>query len=538
MVRARINPAVRHFSLVLLPWLILAVTLVATWFIWDKEHQATRKALRSQFDFALRETVSRIEQRVLGYEQMLHGVQALFATTPLDNRAAMHRYVEALQLDANFSGIQVIGLVEAVPAQYKTQHLAAIRTMGIAQNYAIHPDGERAFYAPIIQREPYEGGNRAPLGYDVWSDPVRRTALERARDSGMAAISGKVRLTEDFVPASGPAPASFVMYLPVYAYDQPHDTLEQRRAQLIGWVYAAFHMNDFMASLYGHQHPGLTLSIHDGTDITDASLLHLSDASGVRASVGAPQRQAAISVNEYMVVAGHTWTLSLRTQEAFEKRYGRGMEVVTAAAGITLSFLLALLAWLMVNGRERALHLAAAMTEELRHMAQHDPLTQLPNRALFNDRLQQELTRAKRQRGCFAMVFIDLDHFKPINDNYGHDVGDRVLQQVAKRLQDCVRAMDTVGRIGGDEFVVLLAELNDSDFAMVLAEKLRNALHPAFMANGHELHVSCSIGVAVYPEDGTDTVTLMKNADDAMYRAKASGRDCVQLSNSALGPFS
>lgn len=512
MNRARYSHAITRISLVLLPWFILAVTLAATWFIWDQERQATRKALRSQFDFALRETVSRIEQRVLGYEQMLHGVQALFATTPLENHAAMHRYVEALQLDANFSGIQVIGLVEA-----------------------IKPDRERAFHAPIIQREPHEGGNRAPLGYDVWSDPVRRSALERARDSGMAAISGKVRLTEDFDPASGPAPAGFVMYLPVYAYDQAHDSLEQRRAQLIGWVYAAFHMNDFMASLYGHQPPGLTLAIHDGTDITDASLLYLSDAS---VAMGASQRQAAVSVNEYMVVAGHNWTLSLRTQEAFEKRYGRGMEVVTAGAGITLSFLLALLAWLMVNGRERALHLAAAMTEELRHMAQHDPLTQLPNRALFSDRLQQELARAKRQRGCFAVVFIDLDHFKPINDNYGHDVGDRVLQQVAKRLQDCVRATDTVGRIGGDEFVVLLAELNDSDFATVLAEKLRNALHPRFMASRHELHVSCSVGVAIYPEDGTDMVTLMKNADDAMYRAKATGRDCVQLSNSTLGQFS
>ena len=100
------------------------------------------------------------------------------------------------------------------------------------------------------------------------------------------------------------------------------------------------------------------------------------------------------------------------------------------------------------------------------------------------------------------------------------------------------KRQDTVGRIGGDEFVVLLAELNDSDFARVLAEKLRNALHPRFMASRHELHVSCSVGVAIYPEDGTDMVTLMKNADDAMYRAKATGRDCVQLSNSTLGQFS
>ena len=113
-----------------------------------------------------------------------------------------------------------------------------------------------------------------------------------------------------------------------------------------------------------------------------------------RSSTAEPLAQAAVSANEYMVVAGHNWTLSLGTQEAFEARYGQGMGTLTAAAGVVFSLLLALLSWLMINGRERALRLAAAMTEELRHMAQHDPLTDLPNRALFSDRLSHELARA------------------------------------------------------------------------------------------------------------------------------------------------
>lgn len=523
MPHARINHAVTRVFLTLLPWAVLAVALGVTWFTWDHERETSRNALRAQFDFALRETVSRVEQRVQGYEQMLRGVQALFAITPLKNRVALHDYVDALQLDANFSGIQAIGVVEWVPAEHKTAHLARMRSAGFP-DYGIDPDGQREVYVPIVQREPYVGRNRAPPGSDIWLDPVRRLALERARDSGMAAISGKVQLKAD--TESG-APPGFIMYLPIYAQDQAYDSVTQRRAQLIGWVYAAFHMNDFMASLYGNQQPGLSLAIYDGTDAKDASLLY---RTGGNAAIGEAPRPAAVSADEYMVVAGHNWTLSLSTQEAFEARYGRGIEAMAAVIGVVLSLLLSLLAWLMVNGRDRAVRLAEVMTEELRHMAQHDPLTNLPNRALFNDRLGHELARAKRQNGRFAMVFLDLDYFKPINDNYGHDVGDQVLRQLARRLQQCVRAADTVGRIGGDEFVVLMAELSESESIRALAEKLRESLRQPLVVDGHELAISCSIGVAVYPEDGTDALALIKRADDAMYRAKEDGRDCVRLS--------
>jgi diguanylate cyclase (GGDEF)-like protein len=219
----------------------------------------------------------------------------------------------------------------------------------------------------------------------------------------------------------------------------------------------------------------------------------------------------------------------LSTQKPFEDRYGRGVEAVIAVAGVGLSLLLALLTWLMINGRDRAVRLAATMTEELRHVAQHDTLTGLPNRALFNDRLNQELARAKRQGGRFAIAFLDLDHFKPINDNFGHDVGDQVLRWVARQLAATVRAADTVGRIGGDEFVVLLAQLSESDAILALANKLNQALRQPFAVNGHQLSISCCIGVARYPEDGTDALTLTKGADDAMYRAKEAGRDCVRL---------
>lgn len=658
MTRARINVAMRVL-LTLLPWLILVVTLGITWFAWDHERKTTRAALRSQFDFALRETVSRVEQRVQGYEQMLRGVQSLFATTQLGNRKAMQDYVDTLQLDANFSGIQAIGIVEWVPAQRRVRHLAAMRAAGFP-DYAIEPDGLREVYAPVVQRAPYVGRNRASPGSDIWPDPVRRLALETARDSGTVAISGKVQLKVD---TEAGAPPGFIMYLPIYAQGQAHDSVAQRRAHLIGWVYAAFRMNDFMASLYGSQAPGLTLAMYDGTDPLETALLYRTGAS---AAAGEAPRSAGLSANEYMVVAGHNWTLSLGTQEAFEARYGRGIETVTAWAGAVLSLLLAWLAWLLINGRNRAMRIAESMTEELRaseqrfhlavngaqegiwdldlrtgelyhspRMAQmlgytesempatreawdaitdpddrlrfqaemdkhfmnpghafdillrlrhrdgrwrwvqsrgtasrdaqgqavrfsgthldvterkqleeevrqlafYDHLTGLPNRRLLIDRLGQTLTRAKRAQSRMALMFIDLDKFKPINDAYGHETGDWVLQSVARRIESCLRASDTAARVGGDEFLVLLPDVQTSDDALAVAEKIRAELDRPFVtANQLSMRASSSIGIAIYPDHAHTEEDLLRLGDRAMYQAKSLGGNMVELSTLSCHP--
>lgn len=505
----------------LLPWIILVVTLSVTWLLWQHEIQASRKEVRAQFEFSLRDTVSRIEQRVAAYEQMLRGLQGLFATTGLKNRAAVRDYIETLQLDANFSGIQIVGVIDLVPGDQKKAHEEVMRGLGVA-NYAIHPAGERELYTPVIQREPQSGRGRLSLGLDTWADTARRSAMERARDSGRAAITGKVRLAIDKKPEAQPG---FIMYLPVYAYGQPRDSVAQRRASLIGWIYAAFYMEDFMASLYGSSLPGVALEIYDDVNPKDDALMY---------RVGERFEQPGydgMHANEYMVVAGHTWTLSLRSLPEFEARYGRDVATIIALTGIGLSISLALLAWFMVTGRARALRLAAGMTEELRHMAQHDPLTGLPNRALFSDRLGNELARARRQGGQFALIFLDLDHFKPINDNFGHATGDLLLRQVAQRMKESIRASDTVGRIGGDEFVVLMPMLADAEAARLLAEKLRHVIAQPFELDGRELKISCSLGVALYPEDGTDEITLTKSADEAMYQAKQGGRDMVRLAS-------
>jgi diguanylate cyclase (GGDEF)-like protein/PAS domain S-box-containing protein len=172
--------------------------------------------------------------------------------------------------------------------------------------------------------------------------------------------------------------------------------------------------------------------------------------------------------------------------------------------------------------------------EHIRHMAQFDTLTNLPNRALFNDRLQQAFTTSKRTHEHFGLLFIDLDKFKPINDTFGHAVGDLLLKEASQRMQSSVRESDTVARVGGDEFVVLLASLKHDHDARDIAEKIRHILNQPFNISGHTLNISSSIGAALYPAHGDSEKELIKHADLAMYYAKENGRNNVTLYHDGL----
>lgn len=166
-------------------------------------------------------------------------------------------------------------------------------------------------------------------------------------------------------------------------------------------------------------------------------------------------------------------------------------------------------------------------------MAQQDPLTGLANRTLFSDRLNQTLVLAQRTKSRFAQLYLDLDRFKPVNDQYGHAVGDVVLKSVASRMLECVRDSDTVARVGGDEFVVLLREIDGGSSAMHVAEKIRAAIAQPFEVEGQTIEIGCSVGVAIYPDHGASEIELSRSADAAMYRAKMEGKNAIRLAGSA-----
>ncbi len=167
--------------------------------------------------------------------------------------------------------------------------------------------------------------------------------------------------------------------------------------------------------------------------------------------------------------------------------------------------------------------------ERIQYLAHHDELTGLPNRALLQDRIEQAMAHAHRSAGILALLFIDLDRFKTINDSLGHLVGDQLLRQVAERLQHCVRQVDTLARLGGDEFVIVLGDIADAEDAARVAYKIMASVTQPYSVGSRVLDTSCSIGISMYPTDGRDAQTLMRKADMAMYHAKDEGRNNYQF---------
>jgi diguanylate cyclase (GGDEF)-like protein/PAS domain S-box-containing protein len=874
----------------LLPWLVLAASLTVTYQLWKNAQEVETQELKSAFDYRVGEAVTRIEQRMHSYEQVLHGAHGLFSTLSDVNREQFHTYVETLDIDKHYPGIQGLSFVVIVPPAQKDRHTAAVRKQGFTE-YAIKPDGERSLYTSTLYLEPFSGRNLRAFGFDPFSEPVRRAAMERARDFAKSAISGKVRLQQetDKNPQAG-----FVMYMPIYKSKVAPATLDERRANLIGWVSAPFRMDDLMLGILGERTSDLDIEIFDGEELLESSLMY-DDDDAQRIINKTPSHFQA---TQRIEIAGRTWTLVFNSLPDFGRDNDTKKPYLFAAWGIGTSLLLMLLTWLLLHGkkriikaaelmhqdliesenryrqmfednasiaflldpdsgrivdanaasaafwgyslpelrcmhiddinlapaekvrevmsqvkegisyrhewrhrlksgeirdvevhtgplayqgktllysilhditdrkqaenalraseerwsfalegagdgvwdwniqtgkvmfskrgremlgfsehdvassmdrwetrihpedlprlvndlrayldgktaayvseyrmrckdgswkwildrgmvvsrdsdgkplrmigtnaditrqreREEALRLAATVfntvdeavlvtdpdnciiavnpsfsritgysaddvigrnprllssgtqssefytqmwdtllatgnwtgeiwnrrksgelyvewlsinlvlddkgdifryvavfsdiserkvaEERLHRLAHYDVLTDLPNRVLLNDRLQQGLVNAKRNKGRMALMFLDLDKFKPVNDTLGHNIGDLLLKELAQRLQHCIRESDTVARIGGDEFVVLLPSIEEEQDAIRVADKILQTLKQPFDLAGHHLHISSSIGIAVYPEHGEDERQLSKNADTAMYHAKKNG---------------
>lgn len=201
---------------------------------------------------------------------------------------------------------------------------------------------------------------------------------------------------------------------------------------------------------------------------------------------------------------------------------------------LVVTVLLGRMSWQLSQSRLREGEIKLEHAKQVEYLAYHDGLTGLPNRSMFSKLLSQSISEAHRYGRRLAVAFLDLDRFKQINDTLGHEAGDQLLQDVAKRLRLCVRESDTVARLGGDEFVVLLPELSDVKNAAVIAEKILSAIAKPFTLIGHEFRVTASIGISAYPTDGLDEQTLTKNADVAMYQAKSEGKNNFQFYSQSL----
>jgi len=219
-------------------------------------------------------------------------------------------------------------------------------------------------------------------------------------------------------------------------------------------------------------------------------------------------------------VPGGVWQMAAVPKSG----WGSNLKTLTyyQIGGFLIALLLSVMLWVILNDRWK-----------IQHLALHDALTGLPNRRLFNDRLNYTLMQKQRQQELFSLLYIDLDNLKPINDQYGHKVGDLVLREVAKRMSKSVRHEDTVARIGGDEFMIILPSTGKEKETLHVAQQLLKTIRAPLFHHGEQLDISASIGISIYPEHGSDQEELLRAADLAMYQAKKAGKGQITMQKSA-----
>jgi diguanylate cyclase (GGDEF)-like protein/PAS domain S-box-containing protein len=770
--------------------LVTVVALIGLFIVWQLLQQRREQNLRDIFVHESQRITTKIDERVSAYGQILRSGAGLFAATEKVDRAEWATFVEKLDLDQSYRGIQGVGFSLYIPKLKLAAHQSEMRKLGFP-DYVVKPEGDRDEYTSIIYLEPFSGRNLRAFGYDMYSEATRNAAMAHARDVGDVIFSGRVKLVQE---TKADVQAGLLAYYPVYRNSALTQTIEQRRAALVGWVYSPYRMNDLMAPILAEELDTVRLQIFDGDAVSDAHLLYDSE-QGIAAQAVASGD--SFTFTQKLELSGRYWTLRYTTLPGFaatqrfssewgdlatlllvgmlvlglsgsligtrrraeaiaqqligdlrvsEQRYdalfaksrvpmmlidpidGQILEGNAAAAdfygyrldqlkamnigqiniltsvqiatemqlavneqrayfnfshrladgsirdvevhsgpievhgrhllysivvdvtkrrhaeeamvqqsqrmsnilwgtgvgtwewnvqtgetrvnerwaeliGYTLDELapVSIATWmkyahpddLAASGAALEKHFAGeidyyecesrmrhkdghwiwvldrgklvsrtpdrlpewmagthtditvrkSMEIEIRQLAYFDALTGLPNRRLLNDRLNHAMASSKRNGLYGALMFLDLDNFKPLNDTHGHVVGDLLLIEVAHRLSACVREMDTVARLGGDEFVVMLSEL-EADKAQAtaqagaVAEKIRATLaepyHLTVVQSGEEEksvehRCSASIGLVMFIDHEASQADLLKWADAAMYQAKDTGRNKVSF---------
>lgn len=623
---------------------VLLATLGATlavYIIWQEMDRRHRERVDERLAFEARDIAQQVDQRMRAHRQVLRGARALFDASDDVTREDWKAYVGALSLQEDFPGIQGVGFSAHVRAQDLDSHIAWMRARGHGDDARVHPPGERQEYSNIVYLEPEDWRNRRAVFFDMLSEPVRREAMQRARLTGEAALSGKVRLIQE---ADRDIQTGVLLYLPAYRRGMPTGTEAERAAALSGWVFSPFRMLDLMAGTLGRMQPSLRLRIYDGSAAEPEALLFDShatdpvrfyapthsisrDIDGRRWLLVFEQRQeAAADIDRWhtelaLVVLFGVLVVALTTSLGLARRrasrlaelgdsLARSEALYSTLVNLSGESILALdargrieyanpslhrmlnldphdvdgrsLDELAFDGNRHALQSMAdalldgetvrmeltlhsrdrgevavlasgvprtdsagrvtgaiiVMTDiserkadeaRIAWLATHDGLTGLPNRSLLVERMNRTLTSAKRYRRRFCLLFIDLDHFKEVNDRMGHHAGDEVLIEASRRMLACLRAADTLARHGGDEFVALLPETGSIDDACAVAEKIRLRLGEPFAVEQGKAQISASLGVVICPNHGEDFDTLVARADQAMYAAKAAGRNTIAV---------
>jgi PAS domain S-box-containing protein len=348
-----------------LPILVLAISMVATLVAWYTLRDATARNTKTQFEASEQRSAVEIEHRMRAYEHTLRAVTGMVSRAVKVKRNELHDFVAELELDRYYPGIQAIGYAEVIEPRELQDHLARMRGEGF-NDYAIRPEGARNIYTAISHVEPFSGANLRALGYDMFSEATPRAAMERARDTGEAALSGKVVLIQDTEQTE--KQAGTLLYLPVYQLGVALDSVNARRAAVRGYVYAAFRMTDLITNVLGAGFSKIDLEIFDGAQVSPPSLLFDGDAALNTFAKGSATR---LQGSKQISVAGQPWTLMFFAHPGYlGAQFGITPELALLG-GTLMSLLLFGMTWFQANTRVQAQTLAQELSKTAEQSAAH-----------------------------------------------------------------------------------------------------------------------------------------------------------------------
>ncbi|MBF0609901.1 MAG: response regulator [Magnetococcales bacterium] len=340
-------------------WIILVASLLLTLLAWwMTDHYVTNRG-RDRFHFQTEEIISTIQRRMVEYQALLYGCSGIFQASDHVSRQEFSTYIQNLRISQYFPGIQGIGYSKVVIPQEKALHVQEVRSEGFPA-YRLWPLGERELYTSIIYLEPFAGRNLRAIGYDMFSEPVRREAMERARDTGQLTTSGMVTLVQETQVDVQPG---FLIYLPHYKKNKPLETVEQRRAALDGFIYSPFRMHDLMKGILRNGISiGITFEIFDGPQPFRHNLMYDSHTDGILHTLLETrplfERQAPLTFG------GKTWTLYLFSRPGFMAQGESLQSAVILAGGLLVDLLLFLLVYSLAGREQKAQKLANTLVEE------------------------------------------------------------------------------------------------------------------------------------------------------------------------------
>jgi diguanylate cyclase (GGDEF)-like protein/PAS domain S-box-containing protein len=636
-------------------WTALAVCMTLTAAAWYATALRVQEHARGLFSLQALEMESELFTRLHDYQQVLFGARGFFVSSLHVTQQEWQNFFRVQDLAKRLPGVLNVGFAPRIRGAELQAHIQSTRATG-QPDYTVHPSSPRDEYYPVVYLEPISGPNHFVLGYDNFSDPDRREAMERARDTGALEATGAVIPLQD----SGAARRSVtILFLAIYKESGMPATLEARRESLVGFISCPFNVQEFVSAAIEARNSELSLRISEALGSNANVLIFDRDGSLSDAERG---YDPMFEVERKISLGGRTCFLQFRARPAFNEGLPYGQPIAVIAGGTLFSILIFGITWSLSSSRLRAHRIARLITlklrdserryrelvdqsqgliclhgldgrllyvnpaaasvlgyeidellgrnlaeildpdardelpeylaavrthgrlsgtmrvrtsggarriwqynnsyqeslrgnyvlghaqdvtalheaqkaledahEAMREMATHDSLTGLANRHLLHEHLAHEIEQGGRTGRKAAVLYIDLDGFKQVNDTLGHGVGDTLLQQVAEAIKCCCRSSDIPARLGGDEFAVLLTNVEGASDCGRVAEKIAASVRQVAASVAPDVGATASIGIAVFTGNGATPEELIQRADASMYRAKQEGGDRHRVTGS------